>query len=245
MADPIPNPASNQIPLPLSGKDSASFDNFLVAAENENNAFICEALKKLAMKMDAPRPIPLFLAGSIGSGKTHLLSALVSQLQTLNPKGGVYLNLSLIPQKAEMLEAAFNAPFICIDNIDAWAGKTELEQALFAVVEAAKNNQRLLVVTAKTTPLHSDFALQDLVSRLSSGVVFTLQNIDDATKVAAVKLRAKNRGLMISDDAVSYLLSRYARDTHSLFAALKELDRASIVSKRKVTIPFIQEMLKA
>jgi len=243
----------HQIPLPLSDSDSAKFDNFVVGEGDTNNQMIVDALIALVeLQKTAISSIenyqsaiktPLFLSGDTGSGKTHLLSAFIESCRDKASQNAAYLDLNTLPDSPQILELANAAPIVCIENIDAWSGEEELERALFTLVEEAKRDQRLLLVTAKQSPENCEFKLKDLVSRLKSGIEFKLQTIGDEAKETALKLRAKNRGLIISDEAISFLMNRYARDTGSLFASLKELDRASIISKRKVTIPFIQKVL--
>jgi DnaA family protein len=85
--------------------------------------------------------------------------------------------------------------------------------------------------------------LPDLASRLASGAAFRLRELDDAGKIAALQQRALRRGFEMPDAVAGYLLGRYARDTHSLFALLERLDHASLEAKRRLTIPFVRELL--
>ena len=56
-------------------------------------------------------------------------------------------------------------------------------------------------------------------------------------------MRAKHRGLSIADDVVRYILTRSTRNTGELLGLLDKIDHASLVEKRKVTIPFLQQIL--
>jgi len=73
--------------------------------------------------------------------------------------------------------------------------------------------------------------------------VFQLHPLDEEGKTAALRARARARGLELSEDVAAYLMRRFARDTHSLFALLDRLDAASLIAKRRITIPFLRELL--
>ena len=61
----------------------------------------------------------------------------------------------------------------------------------------------------------------------------------------ALQRRAAARGLELADDAAAYLVHRLPRDMHSLFGVLDELDHASLVAQRRLTIPFLREALES
>ncbi|HEX20308.1 MAG TPA: hypothetical protein ENG78_05760 [Acidiferrobacteraceae bacterium] len=86
------------------------------------------------------------------------------------------------------------------------------------------------------------FGLPDLLSRLRAGLVYQMTSLDDEGKYAALRLRAANRGIEITDDVSEYLLRRYPRDMKILFALLERIDQTSLQRKRRVTIPLIREM---
>ena len=85
--------------------------------------------------------------------------------------------------------------------------------------------------------------LPDLQSRLSWGPVLQLKELDDADKMAALQLRAKGRGFDLPDEVAQFLMRRSPRDMSSLFALLDRLDEASLVQQRKLTIPFVRNLI--
>ena len=60
----------------------------------------------------------------------------------------------------------------------------------------------------------------------------------------ALRLRAAQRGLQLPHETSDYLLKRLPRDLPSLFEILDDLDEASLVAQRKLTIPFIRDALE-
>ena len=104
-----------------------------------------------------------------------------------------------------------------------------------------QNNYLLISGDESTQQL--GITLPDLVSRLSWGLTEQVKPLDDEEKVIAIQYRATQRGLFLSDEVVKFLLNRLSRDMGSLINSLDVLDKASIQEQRKITIPFIKEVL--
>jgi DnaA family protein len=136
------------------------------------------------------------------------------------------------------------AHLVCIDNLYAWAGDVDRERALFTLFEQIKHAGGQLLVTALQRPESCGLLIRDLVSRLSSGLIYAIQELTDEQRVEAIKMRAGHRGLAMADEVIKYLVSRAPRDTAVLFQVLDEIDRLSLVEKRRITIPFLQDLLK-
>ena len=223
-----------QLALDVQLKDFRTFNNF-VAGDNQ------EAVEKIRETVAGGSAEVLFLWGSVGSGKTHLLQAACHSAsdQFRQP---VYIPLadasSLSP---EMLAGISASAFVCIDDVDAIAGRGEWERALFSLFEELRG-QAPLIVTAKTNPRSSGLTMPDLMTRFGSGLVYHIQPLSDNNKIEAMQLHASQRGFELASEVGKYVLQRYPRDTHALFSLLDKLDKASLATQRRITIPFIQKM---
>lgn len=222
--------------LPLGSNDQASFDNFWVGHNNELVTAIQASIRK-------GEPRLLYLYGPAGSGKSHLLFA-STRFAKDEIQDSTYLSLRDSYASPAMLDEVDVHHLVCIDDIHEWAGDAEREQALFALFEKVKSAKGQLLIGATQAPQACGFALRDLVSRLASGLVYAVSALTEEQQFEAIKLRAHQRGLRISDDTVRYLLSRSTRDTTELFSILDEIDRASLIEKRRITIPFLQTVLR-
>ena len=116
---------------------------------------------------------------------------------------------------------------------------------MFALFEQVRHAKGQLVIAGDRSPENLGVRLVDLVSRLGSGLVYPVQGLTDEQCIEAVKLRAHSRGLKIDNEVVRYLLNRSTRDTKHLFDLLDSIDKASLIEKRRITIPFLQKFLKA
>lgn len=223
--------APQQIPLSIQLMDNARFDNYVVG-QNET------ALYSIKNTMEQY----VFLCGSSGCGKTHLLQALCHAYSKTNLKTS-YLplnNIMLSPDAFENLEAM---DLVCIDNIEFAVGNSIWEEALFNLYNRLREADTRLVVAADKSPTGLDFKLADLASRMCWGPVYHLKPLDDKDKKIALQQRAKNRGLDLDDNVAEYLIQRSSRDMQSLFDLLEKLDNASLVAKRKLTVPFVRDLL--
>lgn len=222
---------NQQLTLGISLRDDATFDNFF-SGRNE------QVIYNLINQEDAY----VFLFGSAGTGKSHLLQAACHQV---GQKG---LPVAYLPFAEKgfipaMLDGLESMSLIALDDIQYIVGNDGWERSLFNLYNRARE-KGVNILVSSNEPLHSlDIKLADLKSRLSWGPVFQLNLLDDSEKQKALQQRAKRRGLELEDDVVTYLLKRSPRDMNSLFQIFEKLDQASMIEKRKLTIPFIKNYL--
>jgi DnaA family protein len=100
-----------------------------------------------------------------------------------------------------------------------------------------------LLVSADCAPRDLGSRLPDLVSRMGWGVSFHLLPLNDDEKIAALKLRAHARGIVLTDEVLRFIIHRASRDMVELFEHLQQLDTLSLAEKRRITIPFVKEAL--
>ena len=226
---------NDQLALKLRLNDSSSFANFY-AGQN------AQAVGHLETIAQGGTERALFLWGEAGSGKTHLLQAAcrVAAEQGLHP---VYLTFAEVVSLAvEVLENVEQALLVCLDDVGCIAGNSTWESAVFALCDRLRAAGGCLVGAARLPPPQLGLGLADLASRLGWGAVYPLHGLADEEKLAAVRLRARNRGLEMGQEVARYILNRYPRNMHSLFALLDRIDQASLSQQRRITIPFIRTL---
>ncbi len=225
-----------QIPLPIGISDKFTFSNYIPG----NNQHVLENLTKYIQ--DGKSGF-LYLWGKTGTGKSHLLHASCKAAAQANSKP-VYLPLTEFPDmQPDIFLSMENQDLVCIDDINSIEGNAPWERSLFNLYNQLQERQKLLIVTATTSPSGSGFELPDLKSRLASGIIYHLVDLDDKQRLIVVKERARQRGFELSTEVLDYLGSRVARDLKSLLSWLDRLDEASLVTKRKITVPLIRDLL--
>jgi len=223
----------SQLALPLKLQDHAVFESFLPAG----NAALVAFLAKL---VDAPSGPGGWLWGAASTGKTHLLQAVCERA---GDRAQFVPLADLVAAGAGILDGLQTRTFVCLDDVDSVAGDEAWEFGLFALSNALGDTGGLLVCSATAAPRECGFALADLVSRFSRLPIFHVRALDDAERMAALQLRARHRGLELPDDTANYLLSRSRRDMSSLYGILDRLDGEALKAQRRLTIPFVREIL--
>ncbi len=228
--------AQEQLTLSIRFRDQHDFDSFFMGA----NIQAVTALKQLCASEGEPY---IFIWGSEGAGCSHLLQA-VCQQATQQGLTSAYLPMAeLIKLNPLLLDGMESLDILCIDNIEQLEGLLEWQEALFHLFNRAREQHTRLLIAAHQSPRYMPFALKDLTSRLCQGVIFQISAMNDEEKAAAFVQRAHKRGIRLSDEVVHYILSRCPRQTQALFHILDQLDRRSLQAGRKLTIPFIRDVL--
>ena len=227
---------SAQLPLAFQLPGSASLDNFIPGKNTE----ILYALKQL---LRSPAEPLVYISGPGQSGKTHLASALCQAAAAagLSPAYLPLRELADLPPGA--LQDLHQLDLICLDDIEAIAGRPEWEEAVFVLFNQARDSNTRLLFTADQVPALLPLGLPDLKSRLGWGVSYKLEPLTDEGKIALLLQAAEQRGLTLKQDVASYILSRHSREISDLLAILDRLDQASMAAQRKLTLPFVRQQL--
>ena len=144
----------------------------------------------------------------------------------------------------EILQGLDNYDLVCLDDIDAIAGHRDWEEAIFDLFNRlTEKNVSKLLITACAPPKQIPFILPDLASRLTWGQVYQLKELSDEDKLKALQLRAQLSGFELSTEVGLFLLKRVNRDMRTLFSLMEKFEVATLAQQRKLTIPFIKNIL--
>lgn len=224
----------SQLALPLQLDDHAVFDSFLATG----NEALVALLEEAATTVNGTG---CWLFGPAAVGKTHLLQAVCARAGDRSAYVPLTLLLDAGPEVVAGLE---RRELVCIDDIGRAAGRDDWERAVFNLCNGIAAEGGQLVVAASMPQRECRFRLPDLVSRLSQLPTFRVVELSDANRREALQLRSTHRGLELPDDTARYLLSRSRRDMRSLYRLLDTLDHEALRAKRRLTIPFVRDVLK-
>jgi DnaA family protein len=196
------------------------------------------ALKHLQLWAGSPTrsPVPTYLWGASGSGKTHLLKAVSESVREQGAAAG-------------WLDAATSEPpefnegwaVVLLDDVHRY---TAVQQhAAFNWFVNAQTLSRGVLAAGALPP--ADLKLrEDLRTRLAWGHVFQLQVLSEPERRAVLRQAADARGVFIGDDVMDFMLTRFSRDLGSLMQLLEHLDGYALQTQRAITIPLIKSMLE-
>lgn len=178
---------------------------------------------------------PLYLWGEQGTGKTHLLRALVHDVQQRGGRVGWFDAARPLPWTPED-----SWSLLVLDGCEAY--DAQQQHAAFALFVEATSQATLVASSGRLPPV--DLPLRDdLRSRLGWGHVLAVRTLSEAESRGALRREADRRGLFLSDEVIDHLLHRYARDLKHLMAQLDRLDQFAMVHKRALTVPLLRQML--
>ena len=225
-----------QLTLGVHQKERATFASFLTARHQE----LVSHLRHVAANTP---PGSTWLAGPHSAGKSHLLQAVCADLPP--GKRAAYLPLeTLLPFGPGTLDGAESLDLACCDDVQAVAGLDAWEQRLFSLWQRAQERGATLLFAARENPAHVAFGLADLKSRLASSAVFAVRELNDEEQLEALALRAQLRGFELPAETARYLQRRYPRDMRTLCEILDTLDDAAFVAQRRLTVPFIRDVIE-
>lgn len=228
--------AVEQLPLGVTFREDAVFDDYLPG----DNARTLGALRHALARLDESL---IYLWGAPGCGLSHLLQAAVHEVQTQG-LDVMYLPLAeCIDYGPEALEGLDEVDVLALDDIDRIVGRPEWQEAVFHLFNRLRDSGRMLMVTSHASPLHQSMELPDLRSRLSWGLTFQVQPLNDEQKTDWLIWKARRRGLTLEPDVAAFLINRVARSMKSLVEAFDTLDHRSLAEQRRLTIPFVKAVL--
>jgi len=227
---------ARQLPLALRYPPDQRLDTYIAAPDGSIGQ-----LRELA----GPTGGALYLQGAEGVGKTHLALATCAAAES-SSRRAAYLPLHAARGRlGDALDALEGNALVALDGLDAVAGDRADEVALFDFHNRARSAGIALLYAARVAPGQLPLVLPDLGSRLSQCARIVLAPLDDAGRREVLRERAQRRGLAMDDAAYDWLLRRVDRDLAGLTSLLDRLDRASLAAKRRITVPFLRDVLDA
>ena len=211
---------------PASIMDSGefTFDTFVVGPSNQ---LACSAAQAVA---DAPgrRYNPLFIYGRSGLGKTHLLYAIAHEIRRQSPsarilyiKGDEFINdfIETVRSGRSMNEFRIKyreADLMLVDDIQFVAGKVETQNEFFHTFNTLYESKKQIVLTSDRPP--QEMALLDdrLRTRFEWGLMADVQQPVLETRVAIVKNKAANLGLILDDSIANYIAGKITSNVRQL-----------------------------
>ena len=224
-----------QLALDIGFAPVPTLSNFVVAG---NEA----AIEHVSLWTHNPMrsPVPTYIWGESGSGKTHLLR---SVREALREHGGRVGWLDAGTFDPPEFDEQWNV--VLLDDCHLYTA-TQQAAAFNWFVNAqspAHGPARWVLAAANCPP--SDLQLrEDLRTRLGWGHVFQLVALSETERRAVLRRAADDRGVFLSDEVMDFMLRRFSRDLSSLMMLLDQLDAYALRTQRAITIPLIKSMLE-
>jgi len=235
--------APQQLPLAVQLPDDEIFSTFL-AGDNLTLLSWLEGLPETEPPLKRSQQLT-WLSGASGVGKSHLMHSVIASVGAQHRIAYLPLRELVEADAAAVLQGIDQAELICLDDIDTVTLEQSWSFELFSLINRVTDNESTrLIMTAKQSAAQTDVLLPDLQSRFQWATGFQVQSLNDEEKINALILRAQWRGLELPNDVAAFMTQRLGRAMRDLMQALNELDQASITYQRRLTIPFVKQVLK-
>ena len=229
-------PLPQQIPLPIQLRTSSVFASYYTGENKE----VCSVLQNLRSLASTPL---VFIQGVSGVGKTHLLQAACVRTSSQGDHAGYFPLQQLQEYGPVILHGTEQMNLVCLDDVGSVLHQKEWCNALFNLYRHFEESGGKLVLADQLSPSTLTVSLPDLASRILGGTVMRLHPLQENSQFEALQLQARSRGLVLSEEVLTYMMRRLPRDMHTLCSFLDRLDLASLASQRKLTVPFVKSML--
>ncbi|MDD2700335.1 MAG: DnaA regulatory inactivator Hda [Sideroxydans sp.] len=211
----------SQMLLGIAPEWTPTLENFVAG----RNVELLAALRQAAAGASEVRAV--YLWGGKGSGKSHLLQAMVAQAAA----GDAHYATRAVPEAAGV---------VAVDDVEALGDTAQI--ALFELYNRMREQGGLLLVSGTQAPAH--LALRDdLRTRLGWGLVYQVHALSDEEKAEALRQHAGARGFDLPPEVTQYLLRHGRRDLPSLLQVLDALDEHCLRLKRVATVPLLKEVM--
>ena len=215
-----------QVPLPLVAQAVATFDSFMAGG----NEWLVSQLRA-----DVPPRSPVYLWGPSGSGKTHLLQALRHACEAVGARVATWDDEA--PGTAVFDEGV---RLLILDDVHLL--QPQAQHAAFGLLVEAQAQGVPWAAAGPLPPV--DLPLrEDLRTRLGWGQVHAVEPLSEVQTREALRTEAGRRGMVLANEVLDYLLSRFARDLGHLMQLLDRLDDYALSRARPVTVPLLRQML--
>ena len=243
-------PAAAQSPPGPKLHPDYTFENFVVGPSNRLAHASCVAVSQ----SPGNTYNPLFLYGSSGLGKTHLLHAVCFEAHR-KIDGAVIQFLScedFVNRFIRAIEAGNLAGFqsqfrtvdmLVIDDIQFLREREHSQEEFFHTFNALYNNGKQIILSGDSPPGKIPSLEERLISRFNWGLVARIDPPSYETRIAIVQKKARLRDLKISDEIAEYIARKVQANIRELERALTTIYAIATTSGKEITLELAQTAL--
>lgn len=248
-AKPAPLAAVRQT-LPVDAR--YNFDNFVVGKSNE---LACNAALAMA-EPGAPGFNPLFLHGTTGLGKTHLMHAIGNAYLARHPDAKVaYLSAEkfmvefLAAMRAKdtisFKQRLRSVDLLMIDDVQFIAGKESTQEEFFHTMNEIIGAGKRLVITADRSPQNLEGIQDRILSRMAWGLVADINPADYELRlnILHAKVSTLANRAQVPDDVIEFLARKITANVRELEGALNRVTAFALLVNKPITLEFTRETL--
>lgn len=228
-----------------------TFENFVVG---HNNRFAHAASEAVA-KAPAKAYNPLFIYGSVGLGKTHLMHAIGHRVSELYPEKIVkcvsserFTNDMINAIKDKQLNSFRNqyrnADILLIDDIQFLAGKEQTQEEFFHTFNELHGQSKQIIIASDRPPKDIPTLEDRLRTRFEWGLIADIQPPEFETRIAILRKKTELSGLVISDEVLHFLATQIPSNVREMEGALTRIVAYASLLDTEVTLSIASNVIQ-
>ena len=197
---------------------------------------------------------PLFVFGSTGVGKTHLLQAIGIRLKEQFPRMRVlyvtarifenqYTTAVIQKKVNDFINFYQSIDVLLLDDIQFLAGKDKTQNTFFHIFNHLHQHQRQLVMSSDCRPSDLDGMEPRLISRFKWGMTVELEKPDFDLRRKFLAMKAGQDGLNISDEVLDYIAANVTDSVRELEGVMVALLAHATVLNQDITIDLARSVI--
>ena len=228
-----------------------TFENYCSSMSNKLAVSIGQAI---AEHPEVKTYNPLFVFGTTGVGKTHLLQAIGVKLKENNPRMRVlyvssrvfesqYTTAVIQKKVNDFINFYQSIDVLLLDDIQFLAGKEKTQNTFFHIFNHLHQHQRQLVMSCDCRPSQLDGMEPRLISRFKWGMTVELEKPDYDLRRKFLAMKAAQDGLKINDDVLDYIATNVTDSVRELEGVMVSLLAHATMLGQDITIDLVRTII--
>ena len=197
---------------------------------------------------------PLFIYGSSGLGKTHLLNAIMNEVHLKYPdlviiyvKGDEFTNQmieSIATKSTEKFRAKYRkADVLLIDDIQFIAGRDSTQEEFFHTFNALYEDHKQIIMTSDRPPRDIKTLEDRLRTRFEWGLIVDIQPPDFELRIAIMRNKAKMMDITLPDEILSFIAENLKSNIRQIEGAIKKIAAQSFLNGEAITVELAKKCI--
>ncbi|MBX4200102.1 chromosomal replication initiator protein DnaA [Candidatus Parcubacteria bacterium] len=228
-----------------------TFETFIIGPFNE----LAHAAAQAVIKKPGIMYNPLFIYGSTGHGKTHLIQAIGNFVKNTSPGKKVFYMTSekfgqdcmnaLQTQKMSVFKEKYRKYDVLImDDIQFFSEKQKFQEELFHLFNTLYDNNKQIIFSSDKHP-HFIPGLEDrLKSRFAAGMIVDIPPPDQESRIAILMNKSRTQDLNLSPEIIEYLAHSISGNIRDLEGVVNTLAVHAQLKGREITLSDARNFIK-
>ncbi|MBR5102781.1 MAG: chromosomal replication initiator protein DnaA [Muribaculaceae bacterium] len=228
-----------------------TFDNYCASTSNKLPVSIAKAI---AEDPKCKTFNPLFVFGTTGVGKTHLIQAIGIRIKELNPRSRVlYVTARIFENQYQTAVRSNKVPdfinfyqsidVLILDDIQELAGKQGTQNTFFHIFNQLHQQQKQLILSSDSRPADMDGMMPRLISRFKWGMTVELPKPDYELRREVLEMKAAQDGLQIDDEVLDYIAANVTTNIRELEGVVISLLAHATMLNQDITIDLARAVI--